>query len=85
MPGFVDTVKEVFKLDKLTIGLVLEKWMFLYGAGSILGIEFLPSFLTMVTDAYCGVYLNNQKTIEKILNKDLVEMGKILIYENTNI
>lgn len=85
LPGFVDTVKEVFKLDKLTIGLVLEKWMFLYGAGSILGIEFLPSFLTMVTDAYCGVYLNNQKTIEKILNKDLVEMGKILIYENTNI
>lgn len=24
LPGFVDTVKEVFKLDKLTIGLVLE-------------------------------------------------------------
>jgi hypothetical protein len=85
LPGFVDTVKEVFKMDKLTIGLVLEKWMFLYGAGTILGIEFLPSFLTMITDAYCGVYLNNQKTIEKILSKDLVEMGKILIYENTNI
>lgn len=85
LPGFINSIKHVFKLDKLTLGLVLEKWMFLYGPGTVLGIEFLPSFLTMITDAYCGVYLNNQKTIEKILNKDLVETGKILIYENTSV
>lgn len=46
-------------------------------------IRILPSFLTMITDAYSGVYLNNQKSIEKILAKDLVELGKMLIYDIT--
>lgn len=83
LPGFVDTVKELFKMNKLTLSLVIEKWMFLYGAATVLSLEFLPSFLTMITDAYSGVYLNNQKSIEKILAKDLVELGKMLIYDIT--
>lgn len=83
LPGFVDTVKTIFKMNKLTLSLVIEKWMFLYGAATVLSLEFLPSFLTMITDAYSGVYLNNQKSIEKILAKDLVELGKMLIYDIT--
>lgn len=83
LPGFVDTVKTIFKMKKLTLSLVIEKWMFLYGAATVLSLEFLPSFLTMITDAYSGVYLNNQKSIEKILAKDLVELGKMLIYDIT--
>lgn len=83
LPGFVDAVKEIFKMNKLTLSLVIEKWMFLYGAATVLALEFLPSFLTMITDAYSGVYLNNQKSIEKILAKDLVELGKMLIYDIT--
>lgn len=83
LPGFVDAVKAIFKMNKLTLSLVIEKWMFLYGAATVLSLEFLPSFLTMITDAYSGVYLNNQKSIEKILAKDLVELGKMLIYDIT--
>jgi hypothetical protein len=83
LQGFVDTIKEVFKINKLTLSLVIEKWMFLYGSTPVLALEFLPSFLTMITDAYSGVYLNNQKSIEKILSKDLVELGKMLIYDIT--
>lgn len=83
LPGFVDAVKTIFKMNKLTLSLVIEKWMFLYGAATVLSLEFLPSFLTMITDAYSGVYLNNQKSIEKILAKDLVELGKMLIYDIT--
>lgn len=83
LPGFVDAVKTIFKMNKLTLSLVIEKWMFLYGAPTVLSLEFLPSFLTMITDAYSGVYLNNQKSIEKILAKDLVELGKMLIYDIT--
>lgn len=83
LPGFVDTVKTVFKMEKLTLSLVIEKWMFLYGSATVLALEFLPSFLTMITDAYSGVYLNNQKSIEKMLAKDLVELGKMLIYDIT--
>lgn len=83
LPGFVDAVKTIFKMNKLTLSLVIEKWMFLYGAATVLSLEFLPSFLTMITNAYSGVYLNNQKSIEKILAKDLVELGKMLIYDIT--
>lgn len=85
LPEFIDLLKRVFKLDKLTLSLVVEKWMYLYGPGTVLGMEFLPSLMQMVTDAYCGVYLNNQKTIEKVLNKDLIGYGKTVIYDNTGI
>jgi hypothetical protein len=81
LPAFIDDLKNVFKLDKLSLTLVIEKWMYTYGTSTVLALEFLPSFLTMITDAYCGVYLNMQKTIEKVLGKDLVEMGKNNIYE----
>lgn len=81
LPGFVDAVKTIFKMNKLTLSLVIEKWMFLYGAATVLSLEFLPSFLTMITDAYSD--LNNQKSIEKILAKDLVELSKMLIYDIT--
>ena len=82
LPAFVDDLKTVFKLPKLSLTLVIEKFMHLYGVGTVLALEFLPAFLTLVTDAYCGVYLNLQKTIEKVLGKDLVELGKSNIYEN---
>ena len=85
LPGFVDTIIKLFKLEKLTLSVVIEKWMFLYGSGTALALEFLPSFLALVTDAYSGVYLNNQKSIEKILGKDLVELGKLNIYDNSSI
>ena len=82
LPAFVDDLKEVFKLPKLSITLIIEKFMHLYGVGTVFALEFLPAFLTLITDAYCGVYLNMQKTIEKVLGKDLVELGKSNIYEN---
>ena len=82
LPSFIDDLKEVFKIPKLSITLVIEKFMHLYGVGTVLALEFLPAFLSLVTDAYCGVYLNMQKTIEKVLGKDLVEFGKSNIYEN---
>ena len=82
LPEFVEDLASVFKLTKLTLTLVIEKWMYIYGSGTVMALEFLPAFLTMITDAYCGVYLNMQKSIEKILSKDLVELGKTNIYEN---
>lgn len=83
--SFVALVKKIFKLDKLTVSLVIEKWMYLYGPATIMAIEFLPAFITMITDAYCGVYLNNQKSIEKIIGKELVLFGKENIYDNAGI
>lgn len=78
---FFEIISKTFNLPKLTMTLGVEKWMMLYGAGTVLSLEFLPSFLTMLTDSYCGAYTNNQKMIEKILGTTLTECGKSLIYD----
>ena len=33
----------------------------------------------MITDAYCGAYINNQKTIEKICGKNLITYSKAIL------
>lgn len=85
LPGFVLFIQKTFKLDKLTMSLFIEKWMFLYGPSTVLGIEFLPSFISMITNAYLGVFLNNQKSIEKIVSNDMITLGKEVIYDNAGI
>jgi hypothetical protein len=78
---FVYFLAEEFKIDKLTLDLVVEKWMFLYGQGTVMGLEFFPAFSAMMTDAYCGAYINNQKTIEKILARDMVMYAKLVMFD----
>lgn len=77
--NFVKLIADQFKLDKLTTNLVVDKWMYLYGPGTVFALEFLPAFSAMITDAYIGAYLNNQKTIEKICGKSMVTLAKNLI------
>ena len=78
-------IQEQFKMDKLTASLFVSKWMYLYGSGTMFGIEFFPAYVQMITDAYIGIYSNNQKTIEKVAGKDMVEFGKLNIYNNNGI
>ena len=76
---FVETVAKVLKLDKLTLDIVVEKWMYLYGTGTVFGLELYPSFASMITDAYVGCYINNQKTIEKITGRSMVDFTKTIL------
>lgn len=76
---FVETLANVLKIDKLTLDLVVEKWMYLYGEGTVFALEHYPSFATMITDAYVGAYINNQKTIEKIIGRDMVVFSKEIL------
>ena len=82
---FITFIGTTFKMEKLSLNLVVEKWMFLYGSSTVLSLEFLPAFISMITDAYCGAYLNNQKSIEKVVNKNLAVFGKEVIYDNIGI
>ena len=50
-----------------------------FGPGTVFGLEYYPAFSAMITDAYVGGYLNNQKTIEKICGKDMVQYSKDVI------
>jgi hypothetical protein len=79
--AFTGLIRDEFKIDKLTIDLVVEKWMYLYGQGTSFGLEYFPAFSAMLTDAYGGAFINNQKTIEKICGKNMVEYAKAVIYD----
>ena len=76
---FVKLIKDTFKLDKLTLDILVEKWMFLYGPSTVFGLEYYPAFIRMITDAYIGSYLNNQKTIEKVCGKLMVTLSKDVV------
>lgn len=76
---FVDNIIDVLKLNNLTLDLVVDKWMYLYGYGTVFALEIYPAFASMITDAYVGCYINNQKTIEKIAGRNVVDFIKSIL------
>lgn len=77
---FIEATSDCLKLTSLDIDNFIEKWMYMYGGPqTAFGLEYFPSFSTIITDAYNGCYLNNQKTIEKVCGNDMVGYTKGLI------
>lgn len=78
---FISVLAGTLKLnDKVIVtDTIVEKWMQQYGPGTVFGLEYFPAFSTMLTDAYNGGYLNQQKTIEKVCGNDMVEYAKKVI------
>lgn len=76
---FIETLSNILHLNKLTLDVVVERWMSIYGTGTIFSLEIFPAFASMITDAYVGAYINNQKTIEKIAGQNMTEFTKILL------
>lgn len=77
--SFSETLSSVLHLSKLTLDVIVERWMSIYGTGTVFALEMFPAFATMMTDAYVGAYLNNQKAIEKIAGPSMVEYTKTLL------
>lgn len=76
---FIETCADALKIHKLTVDLFMEKWMYLYGTSTIFAVEMFPAFSTMMTDAYVGAYINNQKTIEKVAGTYMVQFTKSIL------
>lgn len=76
---FVEALAHVLKLDKLTVDIIAEKWMYLFGISTVFSLELFPSFCSMIIDAYVGCFINNQKTIEKIAGREMVTFTKLLL------
>lgn len=68
---FVETLATVLNCNLKTINFV-EKWIYLFGQSTMFGLEYFPAFSAILTDTYTGAYLNNQKTIERVLGINLV-------------
>ena len=76
---FAETLGSILRLPKLTVDVIVERWMFLYGVSTVFAMELFPAFSTMMTDCYVGAYQNNQKTIEKIAGSAMVEFSKTVL------
>lgn len=76
---FSETLSNVLRLNKLTLDIIVERWMTIYGTGTVFALEMFPAFASMVTDAYVGAYINNQKTIEKVAGTSMTEFTKVLL------
>lgn len=76
---FIEKVGKILKLPKLTIDIFLEKWLYLYGVGTQFALELYPAFATMITNVYVGCYLNNQKTIEKVVGRNLIDFTTTIL------
>lgn len=75
---FTEALREVmhFRKEIITVDIIMEKWMSLYGVGTVLALEYFPALSAMMTDAYIGGYINNQRTIETVCKVDMVEYSK---------
>lgn len=75
---FISALREVMHLSEKVIAtdMIVEKWLAQYGPATIFGLEYFPAFSAMMTDAYNGGYLNQQKTIEKVCGSSMVEYAK---------
>lgn len=76
--SFIDGLSKVLKID-IKLDLFIEKWMFLYGAGTQFSLELFTSFAEMLINANSGTYLNNQKTIERVAGKNVDEFNRVIL------
>lgn len=76
---FLLKLSSVLHLPNLKVDNFIEKWMWLYGSNTPFALEYFPALSATITDAYYGAYLNNQKTIEKVVGNDLVLYTKTLV------
>ena len=76
---FIEKLADMIKVPGLKIDNVVDKWMYLYGVNTIFALEYFPALSAMLTDAYIGAYINNQKTIEKVVGNILVKYTKTVI------
>lgn len=77
---FVDALAKVLRCEgSLKIDNFVERWYFLFGSGTQFSMELYPAFSSLLTNAYNGAYLNNQKTIEKVLGRTLIEYTLALL------
>ena len=63
----------------IKISNIISYWMSAFGTGTVLGMEYFPSFSAMLTDTYIGGYINNQITIEKLTGPAMIKFTKTIL------
>ena len=82
----IASLAKVLRIEgQLKIDNFIEKWAFVYGSGTQYGTELYTSFASILTNAYVGSYINNQKTIEKVLGRTLVNLLMVYLKWGVNL
>lgn len=76
---FIENLADVLHINKITLDLVVERWMTVYGTGTVFALEMFPAFASMLSDAYVGAYVNNQRAIEKYAGTKMTEFAKTIL------
>ena len=77
--SFITTLAKYLKLPGLKVDNFVERFMFFYGGSTGMALEYFPAFSELLSDAYNGCYINNQKTIEKIAGNSMVGYVKQIV------
>jgi hypothetical protein len=76
---FITFLANTFKMKGLSTDVYLGRWIMLYGKGTMYGLELLPAFLVVIANAYSGSYINNQKMIETLCGREMVNCATMLL------
>ena len=69
--SFIEAIKLITK-SQLTKEAFLDKWMMAIGKGTHFALETYPAFANMMIHAYIGDGMTMQKTIEKVVGRDMI-------------
>ena len=76
---FTKAVARLFTFKDLDSGIIVGMWMKCFGSGTTFGLELFNAFCTMMTNTYCGGYIDQQMTIEKVAGQRITVFVKALI------
>lgn len=77
--SFVTMIAETFKLKGFNTEVFIQKWMYLFQTGTQYATELFTAFSILITNAYCGSYVVNQKQIERCCGSSMVKYSKALL------
>ena len=77
---FLEQDGERLKNSAFNTETFVEKWAYLFGPSTYLGLELFTSFSQALTDCFVGSYINQQNTIEKIVGgKNIIKYSNELL------
>lgn len=75
---FVESLAKTFRLKGFNLEVFIGKWIYLLGTGTQYASELFSSFGVLLTSAYAGAYIVQQKQIERNCAADLVKFNNAI-------
>lgn len=75
----INHLTQTFNMKGLTTDVYINKWLNMYGNGTMYGTELMPSFLIIMTNVYSGSYINRANTIEAMCGRTMVSLCETLL------